>query len=212
MAMARFRGRLTIVADARGRAHRRRGSAPAPACPEWRTGRDAGELRGRALDHPRSGGAEPPPAASSGPTPHRSTTMPARSPTRIAPRLLVAPASPLSNPFRRKRTYNTNRSVNALQTPSSPGRKISVNGSVNVPGWESLITLSWVTAYHSFSGEVEASNTPTIRRLTPSSRHQLPRIAHFNARLRQTSKGRRALVAEPFSRAFACPSLTRALK
>jgi hypothetical protein len=35
-----------------------------------------------------------------------------------------------------------------------------------------------VTAYHSFSGEVEASNTPTIRRLTPSRRHQLPRIAH----------------------------------
>jgi hypothetical protein len=34
-----------------------------------------------------------------------------------------------------------------------------------------------VTAYHSFGGEVEASNTPTIRRLTPSCRHQLPRIA-----------------------------------
>jgi len=32
-------------------------------------------------------------------------------------------------------------------------------------------------AYHSFAGEVEASNTPTIRRLTPSRRHQLPRIA-----------------------------------
>jgi len=34
-----------------------------------------------------------------------------------------------------------------------------------------------VTAYHSFSGEVEASNTPTIRRLTPSCRHQLSPIA-----------------------------------
>jgi hypothetical protein len=33
-----------------------------------------------------------------------------------------------------------------------------------------LTILSWVTAYHSFSGEVEASNTPTIRRLTPSRR------------------------------------------
>jgi hypothetical protein len=31
-------------------------------------------------------------------------------------------------------------------------------------------------AYHSFSGEVEASNTPTIRRLTLSCRHQLSRI------------------------------------
>src|SRR5271170_1473147 len=38
------------------------------------------------------------------------------------------------------------------------------------------MTLVLVTAYHSFSGEVEASNTPTIRRLTPSCRHQLPRI------------------------------------
>src|SRR6266446_3516551 len=33
-----------------------------------------------------------------------------------------------------------------------------------------------VRAYHSFSREVEASNTPTIRRLIPSCRHQLSRI------------------------------------
>src|SRR5271163_575505 len=39
------------------------------------------------------------------------------------------------------------------------------------------MTLVSVTANHSFGGEVEASNTPTIRRLTPSCRHQLPRIA-----------------------------------
>jgi transposase len=44
-----------------------------------------------------------------------------------------------------------------------------------------------VTAYHSFAGEVEASNTPTIRRLTLSRRHQLSPIArratrrHFSA-------------------------------
>jgi hypothetical protein len=36
-----------------------------------------------------------------------------------------------------------------------------------------------VTAYHSFGGEVEASNTPTIRRLTPLCRHQLLRIARL---------------------------------
>jgi hypothetical protein len=35
-----------------------------------------------------------------------------------------------------------------------------------------------VTAYHSFAGEVEASNTPTIRHLTLSRRHQLSPIAH----------------------------------
>src|SRR5208282_4048462 len=60
-------------------------------------------------------------------------------------------------------------------------RNTSVNGSENVPGWDSLTILSWVTAYHSFGGEVEASNTPTIRRLTPSRRHQLPRITPEDA-------------------------------
>src|SRR6516162_5420228 len=42
----------------------------------------------------------------------------------------------------------------------APLRKISVNGSLKVPGWASLITLSWVTAYHSFGGEVEAFEHP----------------------------------------------------
>src|SRR5436305_12017910 len=50
-------------------------------------------------------------------------------------------------------------------------------GSAKLPGWESWKTLLSVMAYHSFGGEVEASNTPTIRRLIPSCRHQLPRIA-----------------------------------
>src|SRR5882762_5971396 len=59
----------------------------------------------------------------------------------------------------------------------APLRNTSVSGSGNVPGWESWKTLVSVTAYHSFGGEVEASNTPTIRRLNPSCRHQLPRIA-----------------------------------
>src|SRR5439155_5903761 len=55
--------------------------------------------------------------------------------------------------------------------------KTSVSGSAKLPGWESWKTLVSVTAYHSFGGEVEASNTPTIRRLTPSCRHQLSPIA-----------------------------------
>src|SRR5262249_862882 len=42
----------------------------------------------------------------------------------------------------------------------APLRKISVNGSLKVPGCASLITLSWVTAYHSFGGEVEAFEHP----------------------------------------------------
>jgi hypothetical protein len=39
--------------------------------------------------------------------------------------------------------------------------------SVKGPGWESWKTLVSITAYHSFGGEVEASSTPTIRRLIP---------------------------------------------
>src|SRR6478672_11151143 len=59
----------------------------------------------------------------------------------------------------------------------APLRNTLVSGSAKFPGWESWKTLVSVTAYHSFAGEVEALNTPTIRRLTPSCRHQLPPIA-----------------------------------
>ena len=51
-------------------------------------------------------------------------------------------------------------------------------GKTSWPGksWKTLVS---VTAYHSFGGEVEASSTPTIRRLTPSCRHQLSPIARL---------------------------------
>src|SRR5258705_963779 len=65
----------------------------------------------------------------------------------------------------------------------APLRKTSVSGSENVPGWVSSKTLVSVTAYHSFGGEVEALNTPTIRRLTPSCRHQLSALASLRAEL-----------------------------
>src|SRR5450759_2103127 len=42
----------------------------------------------------------------------------------------------------------------------APLRKISVSESMKVSGCASLMTLLSVMAYHSFSGEVEASNTP----------------------------------------------------
>ena len=64
----------------------------------------------------------------------------------------------------------------------APLRKTSVSGSENVPGWVSSKTLVSVTAYHSFGGEVEALNTPTIRRLTPSCRHQLSALAQLSRR------------------------------
>src|SRR5229473_3988288 len=41
--------------------------------------------------------------------------------------------------------------------------------------------LSLDTAYRSFGGEVEASSTPTICRLSDSRRHQLSAIAHDSA-------------------------------
>src|ERR1700730_17581124 len=59
----------------------------------------------------------------------------------------------------------TSASTACASNARAPLRKTSVSGSAKVPGWESCKTLVSVTAYHSFSGEVEASNTPTIRRL-----------------------------------------------
>src|SRR6266478_3404481 len=64
-----------------------------------------------------------------------------------------------------------------VSSARAPLRRISVRESVNAPGWVNLITLLSDTAYHSFIGEVEALNTTTIRRLTPSRRHQLLAIA-----------------------------------
>src|SRR5215217_2530926 len=76
----------------------------------------------------------------------------------------------------------TSASTACVSSARAPFRKISVNGSAKLPGWESWKTLVSVTAYHSFAGEVEALNTPTIRRLIPSRRHQLSRIAPFELR------------------------------
>jgi hypothetical protein len=43
---------------------------------------------------------------------------------------------------------------------------------------------------------VEASNTPTIRRLTPSHRHQLPRIALVEARLELARDEQKVVTAQ----------------
>src|SRR3984957_12229481 len=81
----------------------------------------------------------------------------------------------------RSACFARNSATSALMAwPSSaraPLRRISVRESLKAPGWVSLITLLSDTAYHSFIGEVEALNTTTIRRLTPSRRHQLLAIA-----------------------------------
>src|SRR5437867_399692 len=75
------------------------------------------------------------------------------------------------------RNSATSASMAWVSSARAPLRRISVRVSVKAPGWASLMTLVSVTAYHSFIGEVAASNTTTIRRLTPSGRHQLLAIA-----------------------------------
>jgi hypothetical protein len=59
----------------------------------------------------------------------------------------------------------------------------AVGSKIFCPGEKVMWAAVSVTAYHSFAGEVEALNTPTIRRLTPSCRHQLPPIARLAPRL-----------------------------
>ena len=80
----------------------------------------------------------------------------------------------------------TSASTACTNNARAPLRSTSVSGSAKIPGCESWKTLVSVTAYHSFGGEVEASSTPTIRRLIPSCRHQLspiaPRLARAPAR------------------------------
>src|SRR6476619_520839 len=75
------------------------------------------------------------------------------------------------------RNSATSASTAWVSSARAPLRRISVRESVKAPGWASLMTLLSDTAYHSFIGEVEALNTTTIRRLTPSCRHQLLAIA-----------------------------------
>src|SRR3954451_12015508 len=86
------------------------------------------------------------------------------------------PASVLRSACRCRKSP-TSASTACVSRARAPLRKISVSESVKVPGCASLKTLVSTMAYHSFGGEVEALNTPTIRRLTPSCRHQLSRIA-----------------------------------
>src|SRR5258705_2955462 len=75
------------------------------------------------------------------------------------------------------RNSATSASTAWVSSARAPLRRISVRESVKAPGCASLMTLLSDTAYHSFIGEVEALNTTTIRRLTPSCCHQLLAIA-----------------------------------
>src|SRR5580658_10088951 len=122
------------------------------------------------------------------PSPTRSRTRGHRTATAPMP-VMISRSGRCPWRTSRRRPSSVNLSVWVLSQaatsastacPNSvlaPLRKTSVSGSENVPGWVSSKTLVSVTAYHSFGGEVEALNTPTIRRLTPSCRHQLSALA-----------------------------------
>ena len=79
----------------------------------------------------------------------------------------------------------TSASTACASSARAPLRKTSVSGSAKAPGWE----LENVSLGHGVSllrwEKPEASSTPTIRRLTPSCRHQLSVLA-----LRVTSRRR----------------------
>jgi len=62
------------------------------------------------------------------------------------------------------------------------------------------MTLLSDTAYHSFIGEVEALNTTTIRRLTPSCRHQLLAIAPRRLRAEATTPRLKQYLGEVIAR------------
>src|SRR3954465_14604716 len=88
-------------------------------------------------------------------------------------------------PLRKAATSASTACANRARAPS---RRTSVSGSEKASGWISLTTLlSWVTACHSFGGEVEVSNTPTIRRLIPHA------VTNFRAYL---PAGRRQVLAQ----------------
>src|SRR3954447_4418352 len=67
----------------------------------------------------------------------------------------------------RPRKAATSGSTACASSARAPSRRTSVSGSENSAGWISLTALSWVTAYHSFGGEVEARTPPRYAASTP---------------------------------------------
>src|SRR3954447_12866408 len=84
----------------------------------------------------------------------------------------------LAWPLRKAATSASTACANRARAPS---RRTSVSGSEHSAGWISLTTVSWVTAYHSFGGEVEARTPP---RYAASSPHA---VTNFRAYLVQTT-------------------------
>src|SRR3954471_6921605 len=126
----------------------------------------------------------------------RLSPAPVRSPTRGArtatgPRLVMIARSGrwawrtsrwrpssvcvLAWPLRKAATSASTACANRARAPS---RRTSVSGSENSAGWISLTTVSWVTACHSFGGEVEARTPP---RYAASSPHAVTNFREYLA-------------------------------
>src|SRR5215211_9042002 len=71
----------------------------------------------------------------------------------------------------------TSASTACASSARAPSRRTSVSGSENSAGWISLTTLSWIMAYHSFGGEVEARTPPRYAASTPHA------VTNFHAYL-----------------------------
>src|SRR3954453_10207150 len=77
----------------------------------------------------------------------------------------------------------TSASTACANRARAPSRRTSVSGSENSAGWISLTTLSWVTACHSFGGEVEARTPPRYAASTPHA------VTNFRAYLHAREGG-----------------------
>src|SRR3954453_21267119 len=78
----------------------------------------------------------------------------------------------------------TSASTACANRARAPPRRTSVSGAENSAGWISLTTLSWVTACHSFGGEVEARTPPRYAASTPHA------VTNFRAYLVVDATGR----------------------
>src|SRR4051794_6161261 len=144
------------------------------------------------------------------PSPVRSRTRGARTATGPRPGMIARSGRRPWRPTRWRpspvcvlawllRKAATSASTACANRARAPSRRTSVSGSENSAGWISLTTLSWIMACHSFGGEVEVSNTPTIRRLIPHAvtnfrayLYKLP-VMHTETNLSQGPNGDEAV-------------------
>src|SRR3954447_12500601 len=139
------------------------------------------------------------------PAPVRSRTRGARTATGPRPGMIArwgrwpwrtsrwrpSPVCLSAWPLRKAATSASTACANSARAPS---RRTSVSGSENSAGWISLTTVSWIMACHSFGGEVEVSNTPTIRRLIPHAVTNFRAYLAPHHRVRKASQILQALV------------------